>query len=185
MSAKNVVTVTEYAKSRGVSRPAVYNAIKDGRIADAVVDGNKIDVDLADVLWAQNTNPDQGFHGHHKNRPAATTEDLERLAAQVGVDLSKIPSLADSKTLEAAYKAQLARLEYEEKSGDLISTEAVRKQAFKLARLTRDAMLAIPDRVSAEIAGITDAFEIHKKLMAEIRMAINEVSKEVEDEPSE
>jgi len=182
------VSPAEYAKRRGISANAVYHAIKGGKIAEAVDDRKKIDPVLADKLWAERTNPDQGWHGQAKNRSkakagAAAEDDLAEITAmavQVGVDPNNVPTLVVSKTIEAAYKAQLARIEFEEKSGALIDAGKVKQQAFKIARLTRDAMLAIPDRVSAEIAGFTDAFQIHQRLSAEIRGAIEEISKALE-----
>ena len=47
----------------------------------------------------------------------------------------------------------------------------------------RDAMLAIPDRMAAELAGTTEPFVVHKKLMEEIRNAISEVIAKVEAGP--
>ena len=45
-------------------------------------------------------------------------------------------------------------------------------EAFKMARLTRDAMLAIPDRLAAEIAAETDTFKVHTRITEEIRKAL-------------
>lgn len=172
----------EYAKLRGVSRQAVAAAIKSGRITAAVLDDGTIDIALADKLWAENTNPVQGEHGHISKRKNKNEDELIEAARSVGVDPLHPPTLAESKTLEAAYKARLAQIEYEQKSGQLVDAEGVKKEAFRVARITRDAMLAIPDRLSAELAGITEPFVIHQKLMAEIRSAIEEVSKGCADE---
>lgn len=176
---------------RGISTRAVNKAISEGRIAEAIDEKRRIDPLLADRLWAERTNPDQGYHGHAKQRAKVThpddddLEEVTKLAVQAGVDVNNVPTLVVSKTIEAAYKAQLAKLDYEERAAKLIDMGQVKQQAFKLARLTRDAMLAIPDRVSAELAGVTDAFEIHRKLSAEIRGAIAEVSKVLENDNGE
>lgn len=188
MSEKRV-KVAEYANMRGVSVRMVNVAIKTGKITEAVDGQRLIDPVLADRLWAERTDSSRGSPAHLKNRgKQGGDEDLEeitRLAVEAGVDPNNVPTLVVSKTIEAAYKAQLARLEFEEKSGGLIDAEKVKKQAFKIARLTRDAMLAIPDRVSAEIAGFTDAFQIHQRLNAEIRGAIEEISKALEADDAE
>lgn len=172
----------KYAKMRGVSRQAVDAAVKTGRIAAAVLPDGKLDIELADRLWAENTNPVQGEHGHIRKRKQKDTEELVEAAEAVGINPNAPPPLAESKTLEAAYKARLAQIDYEERSGILIDAEKVKKEAFRTARITRDAMLAIPDRLSAELAGITEPFVIHQKLMTEIRAAIEEVSKACVDE---
>jgi len=162
---------------RGVSRQAVAAAVKSGRIAEAVLDSGQIDVELADRLWAENTNPSSGEHGHLRNRKSLNDEEVVQAARSVGINPDAPPTLVESKTLQAAYQARLAQIEYEEKIGQLVEIEAIKKEAFQLARITRDAMLAIPDRLSAELAGITDPFEIHQKISTEIRGAISEISK--------
>lgn len=167
----------EYAKLRGVSRQAVDAAVKTGRIAAAVGPDGRLDIALADKLWAENTNPVQGEHGHVRKRVKKGQEEIVEAAKSVGIDPNAPPPLSESKTLEAAYKARLAQIEYEEKSGQLVEADKVKKEAFRTARITRDAMLAIPDRLAAELAGITEPFVIHQKLTAEIRGAIEEVSK--------
>jgi hypothetical protein len=167
-------TKAEYAKLRGMTRQAVYKAIKEGRLIEAVLSTGLIDVDVADREWAAHTNPLNG--GNRFTRE----DDIVPKARAVGINPDAPPPLNESKTLRAAYEAKLAQLEYEEKSEILINADAVKRDAFKAARLTRDAMLAIPDRMAAELAGVTDAFVIHTKMTHEIRAAIAEVVKGLE-----
>lgn len=179
---KKTASRAEYAKLRGVSRQAVDAAVKSGRITAAVGEDGRLDIAIADKLWAENTNPVQGEHGHVRKRKKKGEGEIVEAAVSVGIDPNRPPTLAESKTLEAAYKARLAQLEYEKLSGQVVDADAVKKVAFRTARITRDAMLAIPDRLSAELAGITEPFAIHQKLMNEIRAAIEEVSKACADE---
>lgn len=176
--AVKLVKAPEYGRLRGVSTQAVNKAIKSGRIAAAVNENRFIDVDLADRLWAENTNPIAGEHGHIGKglKPQRTIVDA---AIEIGIDPDNLPTLVESKTIEAAYKAKLAKIEYEERSSILVEADEVKKSAFRIARLTRDAMLSIPDRLSAELAGMTEPFAIHTKLMNEIRSAIAEITKDV------
>lgn len=81
-------------------------------------------------------------------------------------------SYTKARTAREAYNAQLARLEYEERSGKLVNADEVKAEAFRLARTVRDAMMNIPDRVSAELAGEMDARNIHALLTDEIRKAM-------------
>jgi hypothetical protein len=172
----------EYARMRGVTRQAVDAAVKSGRIADAVTDNGKLDVALADELWAANTNPVRGDHLRIRKTRKNTQEELIEAAMEIGVDPDALPSISESQTLKLAYQAKLAQLEYEEKTAKLVDAEDMKKRAFRVARVTRDAMMAIPDRVAAEFAGMTDAFAIHGKLTDEIRAAISEVVKAIGDE---
>ena len=174
----------EYAKLRGITRQAVDAAVKTGRIALAVGLDGRLDIALADKLWAENTNPVQGEHGHVRKRAKKDGEQIIEAAKSVGINPDAPPTLSESKTLEAAYKARLAQIDYEERSGILVDAEKVKKEAFRVARITRDAMLSIPDRLAAELAGITEPFVIHQKLTAEIRSAIDEVSKACNEGPT-
>ena len=107
----------EYAKMRGVTRQAVDAAIKSGRIADAVMEDGKLDVDLADQLWAKNTNPISGEHGRIRKGRKNSTEELVEAAIEIGVDPDALPSISESQTLKLAYQAKLAQLPHHVHAG--------------------------------------------------------------------
>jgi phage terminase Nu1 subunit (DNA packaging protein) len=158
----NTISATEYADRRGVSRPAVLQAIRNGRLTKSVTrEGRnyRINADLADKEWAATTSIDRG---EHNNR---------MMLQDAGVE-GETASYAASRAKKEAYEAELARLKYEQQAGTLIDAEAVKKEAFKVARMVRDGLLNIPDRVAAEVAGITDSFIIHRRLTDEIRKAL-------------
>ena len=85
-------------------------------------------------------------------------------------------SLADAQKLQAQYKAALLKLEYDEKSGALTSMAKVKIDFFNIARTTRDAILNIPAKISAELASITDAHIVSEKLTSELIEALEELS---------
>lgn len=156
-----LISATAYADRRGVSKPAVLQAIRNGRLSKSVRRDGKayqIDADLADQEWAANTQLDRG---EHNNRLT--------LGDDIGGDNA---SYAVSRAKKEAYEAELARLKYEQQAGILVDAEAVKKQAFKVGRMVRDGMLNIPDRVSAELAGIDDSFSVHRRLTEEIRKVL-------------
>jgi hypothetical protein len=169
------VSKAVYAQMRGISKQAVHKACREGRLTAAIHPDGKLDVELADQLWAANTNPVVGWHSTMKQRQKKLKEDVVEKAIAVGIDPNAVPTLLESKTVEAAFRAKLAQIEYEEKIGKLVPVESVKKEAFRLARIVRDSMFGIADRIAAEIAGISDPFLIHKKLSDEIRTAIAEI----------
>lgn len=116
---------TEYAKHRGVSKMAVSKAIKSGRIT--LTKDGKINPLQADDEWKRNTS------STHKKGMIA-------------------PSLSESQAIERAYKARMAKIEYEEKIGKLVSQEDVEKEAFQAARLVRDNMLLIGHTIGNQLA---------------------------------
>lgn len=159
-----LVNLSEYGRKRGVSAEAVRRAIQSGRLKDAVsrdAKGNpKIDPEIADKEWEANTNDNRGWNARENAKKTAEKD------TQVSGTLNQ------SRAIKEAYLARLAKLEYEEKSGKLVSAADVKNEAFKVARIVRDNMLNIPDRVSAELAALTEPAQIHRFLTEEIRKAL-------------
>jgi hypothetical protein len=165
-----IVGLSDYARQRGISPAAVTKAIKDGRIKRAVILGSKgkksIDSEIADQEWAASTDTTMGAPSHAVPRG-------HNIATQPGG--ADTPSFMESKAKRESFMAELARLEYEEKSGVLVQVDEVKREAFRAARIVRDSMLNIPDRVAAELAAETDPFRIQQRLSAEIRLALTEL----------
>ena len=146
------LSLRAYARHRGVSLAAVQKAIQTGRIQ--TTPAGKIDVEQADQDWERNTN-----YG-----PTPATGD----APVSG------PSYAQSRAIREAYLVRLAKIEYEERLGKLISRDEVQVAAFNKFRMFRDGMLNIPDRVAAVLAAESDTHQVHEMLAVEIRKALNE-----------
>lgn len=165
------VSIREYARRRGVSHTAVMKAIKSKRLEKAVFpDG--IDTEIADSEWSKQ--PQEILKDQPTLRPSAKPPPpVQDEPITAGPAFDKVSSTyAQSRAARETYAARIAKLEFEERSGKLIEAEAVKNESFKLARIVRDAMLNIPDRVAAEFAGETNQFKIHARLSEEIRKAI-------------
>ena len=175
--------IREYARHRGVHHRAVQVAIQHGRIKTR--DG-KIDSDQADRDWQVNTDPEMAAIAAER-KPAARAKPGKDQASpkEIEVEASqsqgsdRVPagvSYAQSRAVREAYMARLAKVEYEEKIGKLVSADKVRVDSFNLARKARDMLLGIPDRLSPILAGESDAFEVHRMLTEELRRVCNEIS---------
>ena len=158
----------------GVSEASVAQAIKEKRITP-LPDGS-LDLAACAAEWKANTHPGKRGPAPKKklNRNSAPDEVM-RAAEELGIDPDGALSYNEAATLLKNCQARLAELELGEKQKRLVDFEDVKKEAFKLARTTRDRLLAVPDRLSAEVAGMTDPYAIHAKMTAEIRVAIEEV----------
>lgn len=177
------VGLREYSRMREVSPEAVRKAIKSGRLAASVTYDAKgwprIDPAVADGEWGNFTHP---THGGARNKKAApepeiqsVTDDEPAAPRQSG---NAAQTFAQSRAIKEAYLARLAKLDYEEKSGKLISADGVKNDAFKMARIVRDSILNIPDRISAELASEAEPFKIHKLLSDELRKALETLAGE-------
>lgn len=165
-----IVSAAAYAKLRGISKAAVSLAISEGKLPKSAVKkgrGYEIDVDLADREWRENTNPVMGAPTHANPKGHSVDQDENK---PVGTE-----TLAASKAKREAFMAELARLEYELKAGQLVPIEDVKKEAFKMARVVRDGILNIPDRLAAELAAETNQFRVHTRLTEELRKVLEEL----------
>jgi len=84
------------------------------------------------------------------------------------------PEPADTATLAEAcamkkHLALSAKLDYELESGQLIQAKDARRAAFATARKARDMLLTMSDRLAPIVAGLTNRFDCHEAITAEVR----------------
>lgn len=181
------MTVDQYAAHRGVHKRAVSLALSQGRISRN--ENGWIDSGQADRDWAANTN--LRISAANKNNTAIgmalRKHRLPRQAApeqQAGVPgpapvvqmNADMQQLATARAVREKYAALLAKIEYEERVGKVIDRAAVESAATMMHKVLRDALLAIPDRIAAQLAAETDAALVHQLLEAEIRKTLEQVS---------
>ena len=77
-----------------------------------------------------------------------------------------------------AARAELAELELAEKRRELLPIAEVQADADRQARIVRDTLLALPDRVAALLLGL-DEREMARVLRAEVRAALQHISEAV------
>jgi hypothetical protein len=175
-----------YAKHKGVSESAVRQAIAAQRIT--VERDGKIDPKKADAQWAKTTDlskPRNAVVGEPKHRrkpgeghkPMAFMERAGEAAGQL-----EDPEVAEllrrtqkSRASSEDFRAKTAELEYEELAGKLVSVDDVVARVFDMTRRARDLLLAIPDRIAADLVGM-DPDDAHRLLTGEIRLVLEEIS---------
>ena len=165
------LSIRGYARHRGVTEAAVRKAISQGRISKGK--NGKIAPEKADNEWNKNTDPAQIKRASPVEKPdyspnSAPNSQLNSLGG---------PSYQQSRAIKEAYGAKLLRLQFERESKKLISVDDVKVAAFNAARMTRDRILNIPDRVIPQLVGKTNIFEMKEILKAELVKALEELSK--------
>jgi hypothetical protein len=75
----------------------------------------------------------------------------------------------------------LAEIELAEKRRDLLPIAEVKADADRQARIVRDTLLALPDRVAALLIGL-DERQMAQVLRAEVRAALQHISQAVAGE---
>ena len=160
--------ISEYARHRGVSHVAVIKALNDGRI-EREADGS-IDPVKADEAWSRNTN-----QAHGRKRTANT--EAPASSPSMG---SAGPNFAQSRAIKEAYNARLAKLAYEEKSGQLVSIDSVKISWFSILRVLRDRSLNLADRLAPLLAAETDPRKVAELLDTEVRQILTDAANDIQ-----
>jgi len=154
------VTQKELANILGVSSPRLSQVKSTGRLDGTwITKGRTVyyDKDAAIKAWNYE-NPTQ------QDSTRIPTSELE------------IPSFNDSRAKTEYFRAEMARLDLEEKEEKLCDAEKVKREAFSMARSVRDAVNSIPDRVANQFAAETDSVVIHQALSEELRKALERLT---------
>jgi len=143
-----LIGITEAARRIGINHSTLSRQIKSGqvrshdgkvRLSEVLEDrANNIDASIWDAR-RRNAEPDV----HAPSSPVHAPDDADYGpepdddAGTVLVDGVALP-IAKAKALKETYLARLRKLEFDEKSGVLVSGETVEKLAFEWERQTRD-----------------------------------------------
>ena len=103
-----------------------------------------------------------------------TEAQQAQVAAQAGTSGL---SFQEARTLKERYRTAHLKIELDEKTGRLVEAEQVKQAAFNKARLIRDNLLNIPDRIAPILAAERDQGKVAEILTGEIRQALEELSK--------
>jgi hypothetical protein len=172
------IGVVAYAKRRGVSHQAVSKAIATGRLSRSVSRGSGgrclINVVLADREWGENTDAQQQRSSHRRPAQVAMFPDVPVDTVELGS--ASGPVLAKAQAMRVTFLARTAELDYLEKARSLVSADKVSIEAFRVGRTVRDAIMHVPDRVSAQLAALSDEHQVHELLTAELAGALRELA---------
>ncbi|MHB1098522.1 MAG: hypothetical protein ACYCZR_03090 [Burkholderiales bacterium] len=155
-----LVTQAEYARHRGVSPMAVSKAVKAKRIL--LIDG-KIDPEVADIQWEKNTHPEQAARANAGKGP--------QLAANESSEYWLI------KIRREKAEALKIELQLAEMCGKLVERAKVEAASYQVGRLLRDMVLAVPGKLAAELAAISDPMQIEIRMRDELRKVLSEISR--------
>jgi hypothetical protein len=154
------ISLRAMAKRLGVSHTSVEKAVAHGRLAGSVERDRKgrpyvSDPELAVREWADGASRGNGDGG--------------------GIQLS----LTEAQRSVAIQRAEKLRLENALRTGDLLRRDAVERESFEAARVVRDNVLNVADRIAAQLAGERDARRVHAILTLELRKALEGISEKL------
>jgi hypothetical protein len=149
------ITQTEWAKEQGFSKQYVCYLVKKGivELKDGMIDREQAN-EAIEVI----RDPSQP-----QRRKNGEANELSTMLLKTRIK----NEIERGKLLEAKAKAEI---------GELVPIEEVKTEAFNAARVVRNNLLNIPDRVSALLASMSDAEKIHELLSQEITTALEELA---------
>ncbi len=148
------ISLRAYARHRGTSAPSVLRAIKRGRLnASLVIDAKGktqiADVALADIEWAENTDLSRA-PGYVKAREGKGPGRASGGAREVS-------SLAAASAREKDWRAKLAELEFQTKSGQLVNGDEVKARMVDLFTRCKTKLLGVPSKAKHAMPHLTHA----------------------------
>jgi len=179
----------EHRKERGLGGTtlrAVQKAIASNRISTVPDEKGRerIDPAVADIQWSRNTDVDQAARANAP-RTAAGAGSAEGEGGGAVV----VPAAGEgaqnpywqAKTRREVAEASKAEIELRALAGELVQKAEVHRAAFDAGRMLRDLILAVPPKVAAELASITDPAVIERRLREELRRPLEQVSRLMRD----
>ncbi|MCY1286743.1 hypothetical protein D9M70_357190 [compost metagenome] len=174
------MTKSEYADSRGWSRPYVSKLAKQERLV--LNEQGLVDVEATDALLASTADPSKaGVAARHqqeraeKGVHALVTPGAPATLPAVGG--GQLPDFQKARARREHYLALLAEDEFLKGRDLLVTREAVDSAAFSIARTLRDLVLGLPAQVAGELVNITDAWEMERKLTTMFRRVLEDAEK--------
>lgn len=144
----------QYALYRDVSRAAVNKKVKSGALGEPGEPGSAlskaakgrilIDPEIADRLWAANTDPARAKPP--KPGPDKGREERDDGQAREQTNLNKV------KIKKESISAQRAQLDLDEARGKLVQRDDVADAVFTALRVVRDSLLAMGPKLGQRLA---------------------------------
>lgn len=176
-------TQAEFARLLGVARPYINKLVTQG-VLTLDADG-RLDVDASIEILKSRASP-----GHQLSRASdADTPAMQAIRAIADEQPSDAPppdepagagSFQKARTLREHYAALNERIKYERELATLVDAAGVQRACKTAARLIRDNLLAIPDRVAAELAAEQDPKTVQDTLQHHIRAALDRAIRALE-----
>jgi len=131
------ITLSDYAKRRGLNRSTVTRAAQKGRISFEQRGDNKyVDPEQADIEWDRNT-AHECIPPQYRKKPGKPVEnkpEVKNLVSSPGSSPNS-PTFAQANAVYKAYQAKLARLDFEKKSGEVVESKEVERMKTQLEDL--------------------------------------------------
>lgn len=182
----SVLSKSDFARKIDRSHQYVSSLIKKGLIVLTKENGREmveVEASLAKIA----------AHADPANNPAATMPRADgRTKTSVGMAIrqngtptaesdpmagqsSTTAQYQKSRAVKESYAARLRKVEFEEKMGMIVHKEGIKKASFGVARILREKLKAVPNRLAPKVTVVTDQKENFIILTEEMESVIREI----------
>ena len=190
-----LISISKCALAIGLHKSTLASQVKDGSIRS-----HEGKVYLSEVLEDRAKNIDLSRSARHEGRiddgekgvgssqpdPTKSTVDptlsdptIEELdGTPVMVDGKSLP-YKEARALKETYLARLRQIEYHQKSGEVVSVEAVARIITAEYGIVRNRLLGLPASVAPRLVGM-DQHQISQALSEEVRLILENLSSSAE-----
>ena len=185
-------TKAEYAQRKRVSRPAISQAIRAGRVV--VVEDGRVDVEASDRVWDAKTDTLQSLRANapkrraqaladepHRSQPPADRPVQGAGGSEPAAPLSRvIYDFESARAKRETHAANIAEMEERKRAGELCETSAVLMTMTTIGSNFRTALERVADKLADRVAAETDPHACHQIISAEITQALEQLAKDCE-----
>ena len=104
-----------------------------------------------------------------------TTNEIATNTETDGSQSSTTMQYQKSRAVKESYTARLRKVEFEEKMGTIVHKEGIEKASFGVARILREKLKAVPNRLAPKVTVVTDQRENFIILQEEMESVIKEI----------
>lgn len=177
------LTKSEFAARRGWSKSYVSKLASQDRLV-LTADG-KVDVEATEALLAESADPSKAAVAarHEENRverdvrshlqPGGDTPAVQPQVQPPG----KGPDFQKARAHREYFLAQLAEAEFNKVQGNLVERKSVEDAAFAAGRTLRDLVFGLAPQLAAELTGMSDSWEVEKRLTGAFRQVFDDAAK--------
>lgn len=172
---------SEFAAHKGWSKPYVSKLAKQGRLV-LTVDG-KVDVAATDALLERTADPSKtGVADRHQQTRVEKGVTAHLVSAAPPLEPppsgeADEPDFQKARARREHFLSILAENEARKSNGQLVEREKVEQAAFATGRMLRDLLLGLPKQISAELAAISDPWELERQLTAGLRRVLEDAQR--------
>lgn len=184
------LTKSEFAERRGWAKSYVTKLDKQDRLV--LTEDGKIDVVATEALLAESADPSKApIAARHEAKRLVRDQDHSHsldnadqtpAVAQPSMLSGIERSFQKSKAHREYYLAQQEEMNFYKLQGSLVERQAVEDAAFVAGRMLRDQLLGLAPQLAAEVAGISDPWDIEQCLTKSFRRVLTDAAKLNQDD---